>query len=193
MDNQRKKSGHGKDSGTEESRHGLPPQKFRELVFQMLYTYTQGPYQEETLIPLFANELRVSKKVAKDAQERVRQLLPHLPEIDALISETSHSYAFERIQTVEKNILRLGMFELFYDSSVPKKVAIAEAKRLAKKFGTNASASFVHALLDAAYQKRLGKNVDPQDLAQSADELEKTEKHAEEMQQEESSGEQPSI
>lgn len=163
----------------------IPNQKFRELVFQMLYSYTQGLSQEEELLALLAKELCVTKKTVKEAQMRVQQILEKLSTIDELISKTSLSYAFERIQTVEKNILRLGMFELFYDSTIPKKVAIAEAKRLATKFSTPESASFVHAVLDAAYQNFLGQSVDQQELIDSTEKLEKMEKMTEELRQEE--------
>lgn len=160
----------------------VPAQKFRELVFQMLYSYNIGRSKDEDMVELFSKELYLSKNVVREAQERVHQLLSHLDEIDEQIRKTSRSYEFERIQTVEKNILRLGIFELFYDQSIPMKVAIAEAKRLAKKFSTKESASFIHAVLDAAYRAHLGEKIDPQEIVKSAEELKEIEKIIEEIQ-----------
>jgi transcription antitermination protein NusB len=93
-------------------------------------------------------ELKVSKKSVGLAIEKIAEVEPHLEKIDALIKETSLSYDFDRIQEVEKNVLRLAVFEMLYDASIPEKVAISEAIRLCKKFSTKESSKFVNALLD---------------------------------------------
>lgn len=130
----------------------LPQQKFREIVFQILYSIDMGKSGKEEIVPLLAEELKVSKKVIYEAYERVESIVSKLDEIDAKIAKTSTSYDFERIQSVERNILRLGVFELFFDDAIPEKVAIAEAVRLSKKFGTLESLTFVNAILDNLYK-----------------------------------------
>jgi N utilization substance protein B len=127
----------------------IPQQKFRELVFQLLYSYDIGSSKEDLMIPFMMEELSVSKKTVLQAQERVGKIQENLKEIDTLIANASKSYAFDRIQTVEKNILRLGVFELLHDPSIPPKVALAEAIRLTRKFGTPESGTFVNAILDS--------------------------------------------
>lgn len=149
----------------------LPAQKFREVVFQMLYSYDTGRATDEDMLDLLSSELAVTKKSVREAQMRVHQLLSHLPEIDALISNTSQSYAFERIQTVERNILRLGIYEMVFDTAIPEKVAIAEAMRLARKFSTKESATFINAILDASLKARQGDVVEENKLQESAEEL----------------------
>jgi len=149
----------------------LPAQKFREVVFQMLYSYDTGRATDEDMLDMLSSELEVTKKSVREAQVRVHEILSHLPKIDELISNTSQSYAFERIQTVEKNILRLGMFEMLFDSSIPEKVAIAEAMRLARKFSTRESATFVNAILDASLKSSQGKQIEGKELQESAEEL----------------------
>ncbi len=129
----------------------LPPQKFREAVLQILYSHDFG-YDEE-IIPLMMHELKTTRRAMLDAQERVRQILAKLPEIDPQITAASTEYSFERISKVEKAILRLGLFELSFDPSIPPKVAIAEAIRLCRKFGTPESSQFVNAILDGVYKK----------------------------------------
>lgn len=142
----------------------LSQQKFREMVFQILYSKDLGSPNQDAIIEMMMNQLAVSKKNVKLAQEKVQTILTKLPEIDPLISSVSTSYDFDRIQTVAKNILRLGVFELLFDSTIPPKVAIAEAMRLARKFGSPESASFVNALLDHLYQASLGHPKDVQSL-----------------------------
>lgn len=149
----------------------LPAQKFREVVFQMLYSYDTGRATDEDMLDLLSSELAVTKKSVREAQMRVHQLLSHLPEIDALISNTSQSYAFERIQTVERNILRLGIYEMVFDPAIPEKVAIAEAMRLARKFSTKESATFINAILDASLKTRQGDAIEENKLQESAEEL----------------------
>lgn len=149
----------------------LSPQKFREIVFQLLYSYEMGKPENEVMVSLMMSELEVSKKNVRLAQERVQRILSNLSEIDSLISSVSTSYTFERIQTVTKTILRIGMFELFFDDKIPPKVAISEAIRLSRKFSTPESATFVNALLDQLYQRSLGQKVDLLYLEQQAEKL----------------------
>lgn len=132
----------------------IPQQKFREIVFQLLYSHDMGQATEADMLPMMMNELLVTKKVVVQAQERVRAILEKQSEIDQLITKTSESYAFERISSVERNILRLGICEMLFDDTVPPVVAIAEAVRLARKFGSPESASFVNAVLDHIHKAR---------------------------------------
>lgn len=138
----------------------LPQQKFREVVFQLLYSHDMGHGSEEEMIPLLMAELAITKKTVRTAQERVQTIIAQQQSIDDLISKASLSYAFERIPSVERNILRLGVFEMLYDQTIPPKVAIAEAMRLARKFSTPESASFINAIMDNLYKSSRGEEVD---------------------------------
>jgi len=149
----------------------LSQQKFREIVFQLLYSQDIINSDEALMLELMMAELSVSKKNVRLAQEQMQKINLLLPEIDRLITSVSKSYDFDRIQIVTKNILRLAVFELIYDDLIPHKVAIAEAIRLSRKFSTPESASFVNALLDHLYQKSQGREVNPQTLDQQTDTL----------------------
>lgn len=131
----------------------LPQQKFREIVFQLLYSQDFTNLEEEEVIPFLMHELSVPKSALRLAWERRAQIGEKREEIDKLIEGASVAYAFERIPGVERNILRLGVFELLHDPAIPPKVAIAEAIRLARKFATPQGATFVNAILDALYQE----------------------------------------
>lgn len=153
----------------------VPAQKFREAVFQMLYSLDIGRSNHDDIIELIMHELKIPKKAAKEALSRAQMILKKLSEIDAMISKTSQSYTFERIQSVERNVLRLGLYELFFDEAIPSKVALAEALRLTRKFGTKESASFVNAILDTLYKQSLGEPVDATLVPLSAKELSQSE------------------
>jgi len=138
----------------------VPMRKLREITFQMLYSYDIAKAPDEEMLQLLTSELKVTKKTVKEIQEKVHLIWSRLPDIDALIAKISKSYEFERIQSVERNILRLSTFELLYDPSVPPKVSIAEAKRLAQKFTTKEAAAFINAILDEVHRSSIGEKAD---------------------------------
>lgn len=154
----------------------VPMQKFREAVFQMLYSYDLGEASDDAMIRLIMEELAITKKTAYQVQERVQKIRAHLPQIDTLIADASVSYEFERIQSVERNVIRLGLYELLFDNEIPPKVAISEALRLARKFGTKEAASFVNAILDVHYKRSLGEKPDNNLVERSAQELAESER-----------------
>jgi transcription antitermination protein NusB len=157
----------------------IPKQKFREIILQLLYSYDMAKPDEGEVISIIMETLSVSKKTVREAFSRMNQILEKRDEIDKLIESSSLSYSLERIQRVERNIIRLGAFELLYDEEIPPKVAITEAMRLAKKFSTPEAASFVNALLDAFYKMREGEKVDLDELKKKIELLELSQKAAE--------------
>ncbi len=156
----------------------LSPKKLREVVFQMLYCYDMGYAEPEAIVDMLMKELEISKKNVRMGEARAQTILGHLTAIDEKIGKTCRSYDFNRIQRVERNILRLAIYEMLFDESIDGKVAIAEAIRLARKFSTPESANFINAILDAIYQKSLGKEVDEALISQAAKSLEESEETA---------------
>jgi N utilization substance protein B len=130
----------------------LPPQKFREAVFQILYSQ-DFESDEGEMVPFMMQELKTTRRAMNEAYERACAVESRLLEIDPLIAGASTEYSFDRISRVEKTILRLGLFEILFDGEVPPKVAIAEAVRLCRKFGTPESSQFVNAILDGVFKK----------------------------------------
>lgn len=156
----------------------LPQQKYREIVFQLLYSLDIGNPKEEDIISLLMKELSVTKVTMRQAWQRAQSILSHKKEIDNRIRQTAVSYEFDRIQVVERTILRLGVFELFHDPNIPPKVAISEAMRLARKFSTPEAASFVNALLDHLYK---GEKSHDQILSDTIKSLEESEERSKEL------------
>ncbi len=131
----------------------LSQKKFREIVFLALYSRDLSESEEQDLIAFLMKELSVSKSSVRQALVRVQLIEDKVKDLDSLIEKHSKSYEFSRIPGVERNILRLALYEILYDEEIPPKVAMAEAIRLARKFTTRDAATFVNAILDAAYKK----------------------------------------
>ena len=87
--------------------------------------------------------------------ELIEGVLSHLKEIDEIIKKVASKWPLEKIATVDRNILRLGLYELIFGDkkAVPPKVAINEAIELAKSFGGQSSSRFVNGVLGAVYNQ----------------------------------------
>jgi N utilization substance protein B len=83
-------------------------------------------------------------------EELVRGVYAHRAELDETLARLSRNWRVERMALVDRNIIRLALFELFHCPAVPVSVAINEAVELAKRFGTSEGAAFVNGLLDRA-------------------------------------------
>ena len=81
-------------------------------------------------------------------------VLEHQPEIDSMIGSRTVGWRFERLAFLDRNILRIGVYELVYDAEVPGEVAIEESVERAKKFGTENARSFVNGILDRIWKEK---------------------------------------
>lgn len=122
--------------------------KLREITFQTLFAIDVGNCAEEDLIAFFMHELAVSKKNVTEAFTKAHAVWERVEELDEKISSHSREYAFDRIQRVEKNILRLALFELLIEQTEKPALLIGEALRLMRKFSTKEGGAFVNAILD---------------------------------------------
>ncbi len=107
-------------------------------------------------------------------RELVAGVIKHLKEIDAIIEKAAPQWPLDQIAIVDRNVLRLGLYELLFGSrdEVPPKVAINEAIELAKSFGGESSGKFVNGVLGTVYREigEPGKDDSPKrkDGAESA-------------------------
>lgn len=128
----------------------LQPQKARELVFQLLYGLTIGKSDtEEELVTVLMHECKVTRKNVMEALSRAHEIERCQAECDAYIEKACQEYTVDRIQSVERTILRLAIFELAFEKTIPANIVFAEAKRLAKKFATAEASAFVQGVLSA--------------------------------------------
>ena len=139
----------------------LPKQKFRELVFQILFSSHFLKDGEENDLGFYMQQLKTTRKNVEDAFLRVTKIVEQKPKLDEEISKLSTSYDVDRIQSVEMNVLRLCAYELLFEKETPYKIIISEGIRLAKKFSTKESLTFINAILDQLYKNN-------QDLAYTA-------------------------
>ena len=77
----------------------------------------------------------------------------HRGELDAIIASHADNWQLSRMAVIDRNILRLGAFELLHMDDVPSKVCINEAIELAKRFGDADSGKFINGILDAIHKK----------------------------------------
>ena len=129
----------------------LSLKKRREILFQLLYSRGFDNSDFEAAQSLVMRQNAIPKSSARAMMQEVEIIWGVVVGLDAEIAKRAHSYEFERIPHVERSILRLGLYELLH-TDLPPKVAISEAVRLAKKYATQESASFVNGLLDGVFK-----------------------------------------
>jgi len=123
----------------------------REFVLSALY---QREFTGADLASLL--EDRTAGDQAGYIASTFQGVLDHQAEIDSMIGQRTVGWRFERLAIIDRNILRIGVYELLYDDDVPAEVAMDEAVELAKKFGTDNARSFVNGILDRIW-KDVGK------------------------------------
>ena len=119
----------------------------REKVFQTLFMMDFLGVGPEEAIPLFAL-VSGSPPAGEYYRETVRGVWEHRKEIDGLIRMAAENWRLERMTLVDRNILRLGTFEINWSRDIPFVVAINEAVDLGKRFGSEESGAFVNGILD---------------------------------------------
>lgn len=83
------------------------------------------------------------------ARELLAGVSRNIQKIDSLIAENARNWRVDRMSIIDRNILRLGVYEVVFNDQVPATVAINEAIEIAKRFSTDDSASFINGILDA--------------------------------------------
>ncbi len=121
----------------------------RELALQLLYQHELAGGEVETLTASSADLQEVPAAAREFAGTLVRGVLGHLPEIDSELAGQADHWRIERMAAVDRNILRLAMYELLYQPDTPVSVIIDEAIELAKRYGSERSSQFVNGVLDA--------------------------------------------
>ncbi|MBT4277708.1 transcription antitermination factor NusB [Candidatus Falkowbacteria bacterium] len=82
----------------------------------------------------------------------IEGVISNIEKIDQTLAKYAPEWPIEQITNIDRNVLRIGVYELMYDNSIPAKVAINEAIELAKTFGGEASGRFVNGVLGSIYK-----------------------------------------
>jgi N utilization substance protein B len=121
--------------------------KARTIAMQALYEVDSAARPSETVVERLLAGNNFSEDNATFVRELVSGTMRHRDEIDRKIREFAPTWPVEQLAMVDRNILRLAIFEILFDNKVPVKVAVSEAVELAKAFGSENSAKFVNGVL----------------------------------------------
>ncbi len=130
----------------------------RSIVLQALFEWDLNAVDKKDAISILDRNIEefAQNKTDRPFMEKLLNgILRKQPELDLVITKAAPEWPIDRISPVDRNILRLGLFELLFSerSEVPAKVAINEAIELAKQFGGDNSSRFVNGVLGAVYKE----------------------------------------
>lgn len=120
----------------------------REAALQMLFALEVSGDLPEAVIRRFWQSFEGQPESKEYAESCVRGVTAALERIDTLVREASLHWRLERMTRVDRNVLRVGAWELLERYDVPRAVILDEAVEMAKRFGTEESGPFVNGVLD---------------------------------------------
>jgi len=123
--------------------------KSRELAMQALFYIDMSQNDSNDLLDRFCGNFTPSRKVLPFFFKLVKGVMQVRPEIDAIIERFSDNWKLSRMSCVDRNVMRVAVYELFCCNDIPSKVSINEAIDVGKKFGTEESGAFINGILDS--------------------------------------------
>jgi transcription antitermination protein NusB len=122
--------------------------KGRELALQALYQIDMLGENNRSLIERLNESFYPAEELNSFSIELIEGVLAHVKEIDVLIEKYSENWKLSRMPLVDRNILRIAVFELLHKEDIPVKVTLNEAIEIGKKYGSESTGSFVNGILD---------------------------------------------
>ena len=129
----------------------------RKSSLKILYQIEISKISAESALSDYFSQNQVSSAHREFAEFLVKNIISHIPQLDNIISKYAKNWELPRIAIIDKNILRIGIFELLYTEDIPPKVSINEAVELAKTFGDLDSPRFINGILDSVYKNEVSK------------------------------------
>jgi N utilization substance protein B len=120
----------------------------RELAMQVLFQMDINGDDSMEAVDLFCRHFEVPKKAKPFFLELVTGVRARRDEIDRLIEQSSDNWKISRMSGMDRNIMRVAIYELLHCHDIPSKVSINEAIDIGKKFGTEQSPAFINGILD---------------------------------------------
>ena len=124
----------------------------RECTLQLLYQWDLTKTPVEGILEQFWADRPEESDVRAFAVQLLEGTLQHLPVIDEALQKYAENWELSRMAVVDRNILRLGAYELLFAEEIPSKVTINEAVELAKRFGDVDSSKFINGILDKIHK-----------------------------------------
>jgi N utilization substance protein B len=120
----------------------------REVALQLLFQHDQNPNLDRAAIERFVRERLRDRALQPFCLDLYDGVLRHLAEIDERLAAAAENWRLPRMAGVDRNVLRIGAYELLFATDTPPAVAFDEAIQLAKRFGSADSPAFVNGVLD---------------------------------------------
>lgn len=130
----------------------------RSIAMQSLYEWDFNGKKPEFLNPIVEKNIQEFGPGLEDKSfvwQIIHGVIEHLPKLDQIIEKAAPEWPIEQITIVDRNVLRIGLYELLYANKeeVPPKVAINEAIELAKSFGGENSGKFINGVLGTVFKE----------------------------------------
>ena len=125
----------------------------RMIALQTLYEYDIADHVPEEVLQRHAEERNLPPKVVEYASELVLGTYNQLADIDAHIQSAAREWPLQQMARIDKNILRLAIYEILFNNNVPAKAAINEAVELSKTYGSETSSRFVNGVLGTIFNR----------------------------------------
>ena len=123
--------------------------KAREYALQILFQLDiRKEKPSASVLKHFWAEYEADEEVRAFAEEIVKGTHKHLVRINELVHQCAKNWSLDRMAVVDRNVLRMAVYEILYRIDIPTSVTINEAIEIAKKFGTDDSGAFVNGILD---------------------------------------------
>ncbi len=126
----------------------------RTIALQALYELDMTGHTPEYALGCRIKETPLPEAGISFAFELVEGVVDNVQQVDSLVGELAPEWPVEQIAAIDRNILRIAMFELLSDVGTPPKVAINEAVELAKMFGSDSSPRFVNGVLGTLVNRK---------------------------------------
>ena len=125
--------------------------EIRETVLQALYSEEVGKNEWEQILNSFLkSKLKSNKEEYKFAEQLFLKTLNNSEEIDKVIEQHINNWKIERLNVMDKIIIRMAICEFLFFEQIPTKVTINEAIEIGKRFSTSKSGNFINGILDAS-------------------------------------------
>jgi N utilization substance protein B len=135
--------------------------KAREYALQLLFQLDiRKEKPSATVLKHFWTEYDADQEVRAFAEEIVKGTFRHVTKINNVIHQCAKNWSLDRMAVVDRNVLRMAVYEILYRIDIPSSVTINEAIEIAKKYGTDDSGAFVNGILDgvARFTGKLDEN-----------------------------------
>ncbi len=126
----------------------------RELALQMLFENDVSGTPAEEIFSRFEGLAKAAQSTRDYARKLVTGTLAFRDEIDRLIVRQASNWRIERMPAVDRNILRMALYEIEHEPETPPPVVIDEALEIAKRFSTPKSSQFINGVLDGVLKRR---------------------------------------